>query len=158
MQIAHCSKRLIFSGWKQMQIKNIQNSIIKLFSCSCSHYVTFKLSISQLFSLCSSKNLFYTGNELEKKEFNCKKAGFRAIHTENNADMFILWPCIINGATEFSMHQWNFLSWHCLELKSINVCHFKGFLWLSRSQDINFLWNRFLQVVSFSMKQRRQKV
>ena len=95
---------------------------------------------------------------LKIKEFNCEKAGFRAIHTENDADMFILWPCIINGVTEFSMHQWNFLSWHCLELKSINLCHFKGFLWLSRSQDIDFLWNRFLQVVSFSMKQRRQKV
>ena len=95
---------------------------------------------------------------LKIKEFNCEKAGFRAIHTENGADMFILWSCIINGATEFSMHQWNFLSWHCLELKSINLCHFKGFLWLSRSWDIDFLWNRFLQVVSFSMKQQRQKV
>ena len=58
------------------------------------------------FFLCVvQKILFYTGNELEKKEFNCKKVGFRAIHTENNADMFILWPCIINGVTEFSMHQ-----------------------------------------------------
>ena len=27
---------------------------------------------------------------LKLKEFNCEKAGFRAIHTENDADMFIL--------------------------------------------------------------------
>ena len=27
---------------------------------------------------------------LKIKEFNCEKAGFRAIHTENDADMFIL--------------------------------------------------------------------
>ena len=26
---------------------------------------------------------------LKIKEFNCEKAGFRAIHTENEADMFI---------------------------------------------------------------------
>ena len=26
---------------------------------------------------------------LKIKEFNCEKAGFRAIHTENDADMFI---------------------------------------------------------------------
>ena len=34
---------------------------------------------------------------LEIKEFNyCEKAGFRAIHTENDTDMFILWRHIIN--------------------------------------------------------------
>ena len=27
---------------------------------------------------------------LKIKEFNCEKAGFRVIHTENDADMFIL--------------------------------------------------------------------
>ena len=33
---------------------------------------------------------------LEIQEFNCEKAGFRAIHTEN-ADEFILWCRIINA-------------------------------------------------------------
>ena len=42
---------------------------------------------------------------LKIKEFNCEKAGFRAIHTENDADMFISWHSIINDATEFSTHQ-----------------------------------------------------
>ena len=38
------------------------------------------------------------GSELiEIKEFNyCEKTGFRAIHTENDTDMFILWCHIIN--------------------------------------------------------------
>ena len=130
------------------------NKAFILFVLLFSYLVNFTV-----FSLCSSKWFSLTQvMNLKIKEFNCEKAGFRAIHTENDADMFILWPCIINGATEFSMHQWNFLSWHCLELKSINLSHFKGFLWLSRSRDIDFFWNRFLQVVSFSMKQWRQKV
>ena len=47
---------------------------------------------------------------LKLKEFNCEKAGFRAIHTENGADMFISWRRIINDATDFSTHQWNFLA------------------------------------------------
>ena len=47
---------------------------------------------------------------LKLKEFNCEKAGFRAIHTENDADMFISWRRIINDATDFSTHQWNFLA------------------------------------------------
>ena len=41
---------------------------------------------------------------LKIKEFNCEKAGFRAIHTENDADIFISWRRIINDATEFSTH------------------------------------------------------
>ena len=40
---------------------------------------------------------------LKIKEFNCEKAGFRAIHTENDAHLS--WRRIINGATEFSTHQ-----------------------------------------------------
>ena len=36
------------------------------------------------------------GNKLKIKEFNCEKAGFRAIHTENDADMSISWRHIIN--------------------------------------------------------------
>ena len=35
------------------------------------------------------------------KEFNCEKARFIAIHTENDADMFILWHCIINARQNF---------------------------------------------------------
>ena len=65
------------------------------------------LSISQLVSLLSSKNQFSITREvnLKIKEFNCGKAGFRAIHTENDADMFVLWHCIIDGATEYLTHQ-----------------------------------------------------
>ena len=113
------------------------NKAFILFVLLFSYLVNFTV-----FSLCSSKKQFSLTQvmNLKIKEFNCEKAGFRAIHTENDADMFILWPYIINGATEFSMHQWNFLSWHCLELKSINLSHFKGFLWLSRSRDIDFFW------------------
>ena len=46
--------------------------------------------------------LTYTGSELENKRINCEKGGFRAIHTENDADMFISWRRMINGATEYS--------------------------------------------------------
>ena len=142
MQIAHYSKRLISSWWKLMQIENMQNLITKLFSCLYSHFLT--LSITQLFSLFSSKKQFSLTwvMNLKIKEFNFEKAGSRAIHTENDANMFISWPHIINGATEFSMHQWNFLSWHCVELKSINFSCFKGFLWLSRSWDIDFFFRK----------------
>ena len=37
---------------------------------------------------------------LKIKEFNCEKAGFRAIQMENDADMLILWHSIINGTAE----------------------------------------------------------
>ena len=47
---------------------------------------------------------------LKLKEFNSEKAGFRAIHTENDADMFISWRRITNDVTDFSTHQWNFLA------------------------------------------------
>ena len=82
----------------------LQNSIIKLLSYLYSYFLI--LSISQLVSLLSSKNQFSITWEvnLKIKEFNCGKAGFRAIHTENDADMFVLWHCIINGATEYLMH------------------------------------------------------
>ena len=32
---------------------------------------------------------------LKIKELNCEKAGFRVIHTENDADMFISWRHIM---------------------------------------------------------------
>ena len=83
---------------------NLQNSIIKLLSYLYSYFLI--LLILQLVSLLSSKNQFSITREvnLKIKEFNCGKAGFRAIHTENDADMFVLWHCIINGATEYLTH------------------------------------------------------
>ena len=90
---------------------------------------------------------------------NCEKAGFWANHTENDADMFISWHRIRNDAIVlYSTHQWNIRSWHCLELQSIS--RFKRFLRLSRSQDIVFFFfeNRFLQVVSFTIKHRKQEM
>ena len=47
------------------------------------------------------------------KEFNSEKVGFKAVHTENDADILIhvqFVGCLIDGATEFSTHQCNFLS------------------------------------------------
>ena len=38
---------------------------------------------------------------LKIKEFNCEKAGFGAIHTENDADLFVSWHCIIDDMTEY---------------------------------------------------------
>ena len=84
-----------------MKIVNIQNSITKLLSCLYSYFLT--MSISQLVSFFISKTtLTYTGSELENKRINCEKTGFRAIHTGNDADMFLSWRRIINDATEFS--------------------------------------------------------
>ena len=37
---------------------------------------------------------------LQIKEFNCEKAGFRAIHTENDADRLISCRRIINDAKD----------------------------------------------------------
>ena len=57
------------------------------------------LSISQLVPLFGSKKQFSLTWEvnLKIKEFNyCEKTGFRAIHTENDADMFSSWRRIIN--------------------------------------------------------------
>ena len=57
------------------------------------------LSISQLVSLFSSKKQFSLTQEvnLKIKEINYfEKTSFRAIHTENGANMFISWGCIIN--------------------------------------------------------------
>ena len=100
-QIARYNKRLKCSRWKAMKIENIQNSITKLLSCLYSYFLT--MSISQLVSFFISKTILtYTGSELENKRINCEKTGFRAIHTENDADMFLSWRRIINDATEFS--------------------------------------------------------
>ena len=56
---------------------------------------------------------------LKIKEFNCENAGLRAIHTEFDADIFISWRRIINARQNIRRHHWNFLSLHCLEVKSI---------------------------------------
>ena len=42
---------------------------------------------------------------LKIKELNWEKAGLRAIHAENDADMFISWRRIIDDTTKFSTHQ-----------------------------------------------------
>ena len=56
-----------------------------------SYFLT--LSISQLVSFIISKKQFSLTREvnLKIKEFHSEKAGFRAIHTENDADMLISW-------------------------------------------------------------------
>ena len=54
---------------------------------------------------CQFHSLFTWVVNLKIKELNCEKAGFRAIQMENDADMLILWSCIINSVTEYSMHQ-----------------------------------------------------
>ena len=81
-----------------MQTENIQNSITKLLSCLYSYFPT--LSISQLVSFLISKKQFSLTREvnLKIKEFHSEKAGFRAIYTENDADMLISWRRIINDA------------------------------------------------------------
>ena len=60
----------------------LQNSIIKLLSYLYSYFLI--LSISQLVSLLSSKNQSSITQEvnLKIKEFNCGKAGFRAIQVK----------------------------------------------------------------------------
>ena len=75
-------------------------------------FILFALLLSYLvnFTACFSFNFkkqFSLTQEvtLKIKEFFCEKAGFRAIHTENDADMFISWRSIINDPTEFSTHQ-----------------------------------------------------
>ena len=80
-------------------------------------FILFVLLLSYLvnFTACffvNYKKQFSLTREvnLKIKEFNCEKAGFGANHTENDGDVFISWRRIINDATEFPSHQWNFLS------------------------------------------------
>ena len=88
-----------------MQIENLPtkfyNKAFILFVLLLSYLVNFTACFFVKF-----KNQFSITWEvnLKIKEFNCGKAGFRAIHTENDADMFVLWHCIINGATEYLTH------------------------------------------------------
>ena len=74
---------------------------------------------------------------LQIKEFNCEKAGFRAIHTENDADRLISCRRIINDAKDFSTHQLNFLASIALSLRVIS--RFKGFLRLINLEISIFL-------------------
>ena len=60
-----------------MQIENIQNSITKLLSCLYSYFPAFQFQ---------KTILTYTGSE-KIKEFNSEKVGFKAVHTENDADI-----------------------------------------------------------------------
>ena len=79
----------------------LDNKAFILFVLLFSHFVNFTacffFNLKKKFSLTRDVNL-------KIKEFNCEKAGFRAIHTENDADIFISWRRIINDATEFSTH------------------------------------------------------
>ena len=77
-----------------MQIENIT----KLLSCLYSYFLT--LSISQLVSFLITKKQFSLTREVNLKieEFHSEKAGFRAIYTENDADMLISWRRLINDA------------------------------------------------------------
>ena len=81
-----------------MQIENVT----KLLSCLYSYFLT--LSVSQLVFFVKIKKQFSLRRKvnLKTEEFNCEKAGFRAIHMENDADMLISWRRITNGATEYS--------------------------------------------------------
>ena len=77
----------------------LENKALILFVLLLSYLVNFTACFFQ------KTILTYTEMNLQIKEFNCEKAGFRAIHTENDADMFISWRRIINDATDFSTHQ-----------------------------------------------------
>ena len=74
-------------------------------------FILFVLLLSYLvnFTACSFFDfkkpiLTYRGSELENKRINFEKADFRAIPTESDADLFILWCSMINDVTEFSTH------------------------------------------------------
>ena len=77
------------------------NKAFILFVLLLSYLVNFTacffLNFKKKFSLTREVNL-------KIKEFHSEKAGFRAIHTENDADMLISWRRIINDATEFSTY------------------------------------------------------
>ena len=62
---------------------------VLLFSYLVNFTACFFVNFEKQFSLTWEMNL-------KIKEFNCEKAGFIAIHTENDADMFISWRHIIN--------------------------------------------------------------
>ena len=67
---------------------------ILLLSCLVNFTACFFVKVKKQFSLTQEVNL-------KIKEFNCEKAGFGAIHTENDADLFVSWHCIIDDMTEY---------------------------------------------------------
>ena len=112
----------------------LENKAIILF-CTltflpCQFHSLFLFNFKKRFSLTREMNL-------RIKEFNCEKAGFRAIHTENDADRLISCRRIINDAKDFSTHQWNFLASIALSLRVTS--RFKGFLRLINLEISIFL-------------------
>ena len=77
-----------------MQIENLDNKAFILFVLLLSYLVNFTacffVKFKKPFSVTRKVNL-------KIKEFNCEKAGFREIHAENDADMFISWRRIVNA-------------------------------------------------------------
>ena len=98
--IARYNKRLMLSmkadaNWKHTKLNNKAFILfVLLFSYLVNFTACFFFNFKKQFSLTWEMNL-------KIKELNCEKAGFRAIHTENDADMFISWRHIINDAQNF---------------------------------------------------------
>ena len=98
--IARYNKRLMLSMKADANRKHtkLNNKAFILFVLLFSYLVNFTacffFNFKKQFSLTLEMNL-------KIKELNCEKAGFRAIHTENDADMFISWRHIINDAQNF---------------------------------------------------------
>ena len=98
--IARYNKRLMLSMKADANGKHtkLNNKAFILFVLLFSYLVNFTacffFNFKKQFSLTWEMNL-------KIKELNCEKAGFRAIHTENDADMFISWRHIINDAQNF---------------------------------------------------------
>ena len=98
--IARYKKRLMLSMKADANRKHtkLNNKAFILFVLLFSYLVNFTacffFNFKKQFSLTWEMNL-------KIKELNCEKTGFRAIHTENNADMFISWRHIINDAQNF---------------------------------------------------------
>ena len=94
-RIACYNKRLMLSmkadaNWKHTKLDNKAFILfVLLFSYLVNFTACFFVNFEKQFSLTWEMNL-------KIKEFNGEKAGFRAIHTENDADMFISWRHIIN--------------------------------------------------------------
>ena len=100
----------------------------------CQFHSLFLFNFKKRFSLTGEMNL-------QIKEFNCEKAGFRAIHTENDVDRLISCRRIINDAKDFSTHQWNFLASIALSLRG--NFPFQGISSTYKSRDIDFFRTDF---------------
>ena len=93
-RIARYNNRLMLSMKADANRKHtkLNNKAFILFVLLFSYLVNFTacffFNFKKQFSLTWEMNL-------KIKELNCEKAGFRAIHTENDADMFISWHHIM---------------------------------------------------------------